>query len=925
MVKHPIALAIALMLVTVPAVTGCEGASRLTEQERIQRAKDLEDAGDLRGGIIELKNAVQKNPDSAQARLLLGQFYLKAGLGAEAEKELGRAQQLGVSPETLKPQLGEALLMMGEYQRILDEIHPGERTTRPNLARIYQIRADAMLKKGQVGDACALFEESLGVDASNAPTYWGLAKCAMAKKDMPKARSLLDAALKIGKHQAKTWTFIGEWEQLNKNTDGALSAYSTALKAEPNNLGALQNRAALNLGLGRSKEAEADINKLTSLAPKSLASSYLLAMLEFERGNFPNARDHLQNVFKITSDHMPSIVLAGATDYELGSYKQAESHLVRYLARFPADAYGRRVLAATQIKQAQADQALQTLAPLLTDDSRDFQALALAAEAWRIKGSPGKVAEFLARASTLDPTNVFLQTQLGLTHLAAGENQLAIAELSKAASLDPTQHRADVLLITAYLERKEFDRALSAIDGLEKKLKNSPLPNSLRGSAYIGKKDYANARRSLEQALVIDPGFFPASASLAQLDIRDKKPEVAQKRFERILAKDNSNLPAMMALAELAAIGKSEKDYVTWLDKAAKAHPNAIAPRAGLVRHFLAKREPQKALPIANEALNANPGSPAALEMLGSVQLALGDTPSATSTFTKLARLANRSPDAHLRLATAQIAGGRLADARTSLSKALQIKPDHEASLDTLIKLEMKEGKAKPALERARQLQASHPGSPLGFEREGDILLSQQRADLAAKAYEQSVLKGAGSDGFIKLHRALVLARNPAAEQRMKDWLSNNPKDLAVQFYAAEYYQSIGRQQDAASIYQRLLTQQPDHAIALNNLATVYQRTGDKRARATAEQAFRINPDHPAILDTLGWILVEQGDAGRGLPLIERALAGMPGNPDIRYHRAIALAHKGDKVRARQELEALLKEAPTFSEAAAARAQLQRL
>jgi Tfp pilus assembly protein PilF len=97
MTKHPVALAIALAFVSAGGFSGCDRTASLSEQEHIQRAKDFEAKGDLKTSVIELKNAVQKNPDSAQARLLLGQIYLKTGQGAEAEKELLRAKSLGVS------------------------------------------------------------------------------------------------------------------------------------------------------------------------------------------------------------------------------------------------------------------------------------------------------------------------------------------------------------------------------------------------------------------------------------------------------------------------------------------------------------------------------------------------------------------------------------------------------------------------------------------------------------------------------------------------------------------------------------------------------------------------------------------------------------------------------------------------------------
>ncbi|MHB1213892.1 MAG: XrtA/PEP-CTERM system TPR-repeat protein PrsT [Thiobacillus sp.] len=926
MTRYTAPLVTLLILALSVPLGGCDATARLTEQEHIQRAKDFEDKGNLQGSIVELKNAIQKKPDSPQARLLLGQVYLKNGMGSEAEKELNRAEKLGVNRESIKPQLGEALLLMGEYKRVLDEINPGEQTSKTNRARIDQIRAEALIKQGQIKDACNLYQQSYDIDTTNPPTYWGLAQCAVFEHDTTKARAWLDAALKINSRQAKTWVFIGDLEQLNKNSPGALTAYANALQSEPNNRDALRSRAALNMALGQLDTAQSDVEKIAKLAPRSISTHYLQALLNFERKKYPEARDDLQAVFKVTSDHMPSVLLAGATDYALGSYQQAETHLARFLSRYPGHQYARRVLAATQIKQNQPANALKTLAPILSPEIADAQALVLASEAYRIKREPSKAAEYLARAAAIDPKNASIQTQLGFSHLAAGDSQLAITELQKAASLNPNQHKADILLVMTYLDRKEYDKALAAIDALEKKRPNSAATHAMRGDALLGKNDFSGARKSFEQALAIDPAFFPAAASLAKLDIRDNKPDAAQKRIERILDKDKNNLQAMMAMAELAALNKQEKDSINWLEKAAKAHPGAIPPRAILVRHHLANNEPQKALALANEAISANPDNPAALDLLGSVQLAMNDNTSAISTYTRLVQQAGQSPEAHLRLALAQIANNQLADARATLQKALKLEPDHPQSQDALIRLEMIENKPEKALQIARQVQAKHPKTPLGFEREGDIQLSQKRPALAIKAYELALLKGAGPDGFIKLHRASTLAGNAvAAEQQLTTWIRQNPKDLVVRGYAAEHYAANGKNKEAIAQYQAILQQAPQNPAALNNLAGLYQREADGRALQTAEQALKLAPQNPAIQDTLGWILVEQGQTQRGLELLGKALAGAPKSEGIRYHHAVALARSGDKARARKELELLLKDAPAFSGAEAAKAQLKKL
>lgn len=925
MTQRPVALSLALAFIASTTLSGCDNTARLTEQEHIQRAKDFEDQGKLNGSIIELKNAIQKNPESPQSRLLLGQVYLKVGMGAEAEKELSKAEKLGVNPETIKPQLGQALLLMGEYKRLLDEIHASGQTSPANHARILQLRADALMKQGNVEAACTTFKQSLDTDKGNPPTYWGLSKCAIVDRDLPKARQWLDAALQLKQQQAKTWIFIGDWEQINKDFPRAMAAYSRALELEPENLEALHNRASLNMAQGRLKEASKDIEHIRQLAPKSLAARYLQALRSFQNKKYAQTRDALHDVFKITSSHMPSVLLAGTTDYALGSYQQAETHLKRFLARFPAHLYARRMLAATQIKLNKPADALVTLAPLISADSMDAQSLALASDAYRAQNQHAKAAALLQRAALIDPKNVSIQTQLGITHLTTGDTLLAINELESAAALGTNQFKAESLLAQTYLSRKEYDKALAATDALEKKLPGSATVLNMRGSAYAGKRDPANARKNFELALKADPLFLPAAANLAQLDLIDKNPDAARKRFERILEKDKTHLQALLALAALASAQNQEKNYVDWLGKAIKFHPEAIPPYAELTRHYLTKKDARKALATASEAANTNPENPDALILLGDTQLALGNRANAIATFTRLVQKNSQSPDALLRLAQAQIADKKLKAARSTLHNALQHQPNHVPSQETLIRLEMTENKPDAALLIARQMQAQQPQSSLGYDREGDLQLAMNHVPQAIKAYQQALNKGAGAPGFVKLFRAQVIENVPLAEQGLNDWLKRQPRDAAVRAFAAEYYMQTGRNKEAIAQYEEVNRQVPDRALLLNNLAILYQREKDNRALATAERALKVAPRNPSVQDTVGWILVEQGQLKRGLDLLTQAVARAPKSTSIRYHHAAALARTGDKTQARKALEKLLADTPQFPEADAAKALLKTL
>ena len=105
-----------------------------------------------------------------------------------------------------------------------------------------------------------------------------------------------------------------------------------------------------------------------------------------------------------------------------------------------------------------------------------------------------------------------------------------------------------------------------------------------------------------------------------------------------------------------------------------------------------------------------------------------------------------------------------------------------------------------------------------------------------------------------------------------------------------------------------MLESQPNNVLALNNLAWVSGQLKDPKALEYAEKADKLAPNNPAILDTLGMLLVEKGDTqARHRIAAEggRACARMP--PSIRLNLARALVKDGQKDAAKKELETLAK------------------
>jgi len=73
-----------------------------------------------------------------------------------------------------------------------------------------------------------------------------------------------------------------------------------------------------------------------------------------------------------------------------------------------------------------------------------------------------------------------------------------------------------------------------------------------------------------------------------------------------------------------------------------------------------------------------------------------------------------------------------------------------------------------------------------------------------------------------------------------------------------------------------------------------------------AEKALKLAPGNPDLTDLLGWILVKSGNLDAGLRHLREARLRSPGNGEIRFHLAYALAKSGRKAEAKEELSAAL-------------------
>jgi len=124
----------------------------------------------------------------------------------------------------------------------------------------------------------------------------------------------------------------------------------------------------------------------------------------------------------------------------------------------------------------------------------------------------------------------------------------------------------------------------------------------------------------------------------------------------------------------------------------------------------------------------------------------------------------------------------------------------------------------------------------------------------------------------------------------------SSPGDRQIATVSAVAADNAGKLDLAKTRYEEVLAKWSDDAISANNLAALIadnwasDRALVDRARKLAER-FR-NSDNPILLDTLGWVLIRQGNFDDGTVILERAASALPSNQQIQFHYAAALSAK---------------------------------
>jgi putative PEP-CTERM system TPR-repeat lipoprotein len=880
----------------------------------ITKARVLAKNGQLSAAAIELKNFLRAYPNHAAGHAELASIFLLGNDGISSEKEWRLALQNGYPMDRVLDGLGASLMLQGQGPKLLKEFvaskYQGELKARVHLlrAQVHFSLSELEFAKNEVGEARKVAPNYFGVHIANA-------RLKQIAGDLKGAEGDIDAALKIAPGNVDAQLLKGELLGGQGNLDGALAQFNAVLATNRTDLRARLGRVATLISQQKNDAAEADVDEVLKKAPGSPLAAYFKAQLLAGKGKRAQALALLTGVQGM--ERLPAaLYLLAALHLEKGDVEQAQKYISAYVAKVPDDARGELLMVSLRLARGEVAAALPKLEEIKSKLPNDYASSLLLGNAYLSLGRFADATTQFQAASNASPSALEASTGLAQSLLAQGKSDEGAKILQGLVSDGKGTARTTALLVLSHLQKKDFDSAFKAVAEYAVREPKNPAAPYLRSSLNGARGDRAAMRKDLQDALALDAKFIPAELALAQIDRADGKRDQAQKHYQNILGHAPASIEAYVGLAALSYDANDKAASQEWLKKAIAANPTAVAPRLLTVNFLLTEGKAAEAVKAGGEFVQKFPTNPLAIDAMGSAQLANGDFRGASASFGKLLTMQQGSVAARVKLAWALRGEKKFDEAVQNLEAALKINPASVDAHRALVDLTYEREGPAAAIKKAQEAQ-----SALTDKTFASLLLADtQRAAgkfSEAEAIYKAVWKKSPTPALLAAYTQSMEAQGKYEASRtvITQWLKVNPNDASAKFALMVNSIASGRYKDALSEGLILQKDRPADVALLNNLAWLYDKTGDLvKAVQLAEQAYSQSPRTPEVADTLGWLLVRSQKLDRGSKYLKAAYEMAPRNPEIAYHHAFVLKQAGKAAEAKTILAAALQNPQPFAE-----------
>jgi len=902
-----------VILIALFSLGGCGFGPDVATQ--MDNARQSLNERDYRSAMVELKSILQDNPENGKARRLLGGLYLQIGNGSAAQKELLRAQRLGEDGAEMSLLLSQAFILQNEFDKALKWVLLPEGAAPEQQAEAGLLLGDIYMALGDPQKAREAYSAVANVQPSSEWALLAEIKGLIMDRDLRQAASKLISAMNQYPGSVDGWLLQGDINRSMADYAAAEASYKKALEAtgtEQHTRSGFQAR----LGIIQASLAQSDIsgaakhiNVMLTQLPNHPLPKYFDALLFFQQQDYGKAEERLVQVLKVMERHLPSQLLMGATQYALGNYGQANQHLTRVVSAVPSHQQARKMLAAVHMKLQSPQEAVKVLEPVVGDENTSAELLKMVGLAALTAGDVASSERYLNRALEQGESAV-IRSELARIYLSRGEYDEAINELEKISGNEALKAR--MMIALAHMKKGSIDSAKAVAGGLADEYPEEAVVDALIGGIHLSQGDRGKARASYQQSLSKNKLFVPALLQLAKLAFEDGNLIEAEERFKQVLLAEHNNLSAFFGLAKIAERKNDPKQALAWIERARKDSPESIEPVMVLARYYIKDKQLTKAADIIREGVKTHPDHTLLRRMDAQIKFDQGNGAEAVDVLKQAIEKAPEDEVLVIMLASMQRKLGHDEQARQSLLKGLRTAPDGLNIEIELIDLEIANAQFGAAETRIEDLKKSGKHNAVAYALEGHMNMTMKKYSGAAGAYQQAFNLNPSYRFLSKLMQAKhKLGQRDEIDRAVAKWLSLTASNLANEDKIAGIYMQLGENNQAIKHYEAVIKRNPDYVPALNNLAWLYSLKNDPGSISIARKAYELAPRSSEVADTLGWVLVRDGQYEEGVERLRDAYRMSKDNDDIAIHLAEALLKSGSELpEAKQLLREVLRRNP---------------
>ena len=442
-----------------------------------------------------------------------------------------------------------------------------------------------------------------------------------------------------------------------------------------------------------------------------------------------------------------------------------------------------------------------------------------------------------------------------------------------------------------------------------------------------------------------DLANYELVADVARRFLQQGKTDRALKLLDRVAERPDApgELHALHGVA-LTSVGRTADALKAYM-RAAERPPVIVAVYQAVVRILADDRRTAEALPLLVRARKSFATEPGSLLDIADLYRVIGSADArwqvqakaaALEVLAQVRSLKPEDPALALRLSDRYAQLGQADQAEAVLRELQERAPRNSAAVSRLAELYLRSGRIPEASRQLEALRKIDPANPVTYYFLGVVALEEKQFERARNHFERAILINPGLEpahtdlavALLSLLRpeeavsVLDRARKEVPPSFRIEYLSGVARsqlkrfDQALEAYSAaeklgstnqppltdhRFYFQVGallerKGDETKSIeyLEKALELKPDYDEALNHLGYMWAEKGKNlpKARAMIEQALKAEPENPAYMDSMGWVLFKLAKHSEALDWLLKARQRMT-EPD-----ATVLDHVGDAAAA---------------------------